>query len=633
MSKLIFPEEILDQHLVVLGKTGAGKSSALRHIVEHLLAKKKRVCIIDPKGDWWGLKASADGKGAGFPVIAFGDFKNDTASDVPINAQSGRHVAELITSGNRPCIIGFRGWMTSHMVQFWIDFASGIFNANSGELYLVGDEFHNFAPKGKIMDPQAGKCLHWSNRLMSEGRGLGIVCLIASQRPQKVHNDTLTSCETLVAMRVVHAADRGAVEDWIEGAGDVKQGKIVLYGNKEEKIPGLAQMSRGNAWVWSPEAGYGPVIVAFPMFKTSFDSFAPPQLQKKVSRKDWSDVDLDQVKAKLESVIKEHQANDPRELRKQLSEVRGQMSELQRKLEKSNTPIKSAAAGKPDPKQTIRATEVAKAQRALEAAMKFIVEITTKNFDPSLPEAEVRKAIDGAVDQALKRVNAIAESRQRDFDKFKTDAGRLLKQMKTIMESDVAVKLEVRHNEPFSVAPFGRMPTGDKILARERSPLLTGQPAAGGDVRLGTGERRCAIAIAQHRPNGCAREQLTTLTGFKRSTRNTYLQRLLAGGLVTQSGERFVITQEGLDWIGSDYEPLPTGTALQNYWLQKLPAGESRVLGCVLANSATGLTREQIGEATGFKRSTRNTYIQRLAARELVTVSGETVQPRDSLFD
>ena len=32
--KLVFPEKILNQHLVVLGKTGAGKSSALRHIVE-----------------------------------------------------------------------------------------------------------------------------------------------------------------------------------------------------------------------------------------------------------------------------------------------------------------------------------------------------------------------------------------------------------------------------------------------------------------------------------------------------------------------------------------------------------------------------------------------------------------------
>lgn len=73
--KLVFPEKILDQHLVVLGKTGAGKSSALRHMVEHLLNHKKRVCVIDPKGDWWGLKSSASGDGPGFPIIAFGNFK------------------------------------------------------------------------------------------------------------------------------------------------------------------------------------------------------------------------------------------------------------------------------------------------------------------------------------------------------------------------------------------------------------------------------------------------------------------------------------------------------------------------------------------------------------------------------
>lgn len=37
---LIIPEAILRQHLVTLGKTGSGKSSALRHVVEHLLDKK-----------------------------------------------------------------------------------------------------------------------------------------------------------------------------------------------------------------------------------------------------------------------------------------------------------------------------------------------------------------------------------------------------------------------------------------------------------------------------------------------------------------------------------------------------------------------------------------------------------------
>jgi len=315
--KLIFPVEILKQHMAFLGKTGAGKSSAMRHVVEYLLNQGKRVCIIDPKGDWWGLKSSADGKSAGYPVIAFGDFKEPKAQDVPINAQSGKHVAELITSGNRPCIIGFRGWITSHMVKFWIDFASTLFNANSGELYLVGDEFHNFAPKGKIMDPEAGKCLHWSNRLMSEGRGYGLVCLIASQRPQKVHNDTLTCCETLVAMRVIHAADRGAVKEWIDGCGDMAQGREVL--------DNLAGMARGEAYVWSPEIGFGPKRVTFPMFGT-FDSFAPPQLQKKIVTAGWADVNLDEVKEKMAAVIEETKANDPAELKKKIREMEKELA-------------------------------------------------------------------------------------------------------------------------------------------------------------------------------------------------------------------------------------------------------------------------------------------------------------------
>lgn len=316
---LCFPAAILDQHLVLLGKTGSGKSSALRHIVEHLLSQNKRVCIVDPKGDWWGLKVSADGRGAGFPVVLFGDFKNGEARDVPINDRSGKHIADLITSGNRPCIIGMRGWTQAAMTRFWIDFASTLFASNAGELYLVVDEFHNFAPKGKILSPEAGMALHWSNRLLSEGRGLGIVCLDASQRPQKVHNDSLTSHETLVAMRVIHKADRDAVKDWIDGAGDSKLGTEVLNS--------LASMPRGEAWIWSPEIGFGPKRVKFPMF-TTFDSFAPPQLQKRVSNKGWATVDLTAVTEKLAQVIQEEKANDPKALRAEMVKLQAELVKL-----------------------------------------------------------------------------------------------------------------------------------------------------------------------------------------------------------------------------------------------------------------------------------------------------------------
>lgn len=156
MSGLPFPERVLHQHIAILGKTGSGKSSAMRDIFEYLLDRKRRSCIIDPKGDWWGLKSSADGKSAGYPIIAFGNFKEPRATDVPIDEHSGAHVAELIASGNRPCIIGFRGWMPAQMLRFWIGvnnrpgFAQTLFNTNEGELYVGIDEVHNFAANPKF---------------------------------------------------------------------------------------------------------------------------------------------------------------------------------------------------------------------------------------------------------------------------------------------------------------------------------------------------------------------------------------------------------------------------------------------------------------------------------------------------
>jgi len=93
--KLLLPSAALAQHVIGLGKTGSGKSSKMRLIVEGLLDDKKPVTIIDPKGDWWGIKSSASGKRAGYPVVIFGGEH----ADVPLNAHAGAHVAELVSTG------------------------------------------------------------------------------------------------------------------------------------------------------------------------------------------------------------------------------------------------------------------------------------------------------------------------------------------------------------------------------------------------------------------------------------------------------------------------------------------------------------------------------------------------------
>lgn len=316
---LPFPKKVLSQHTVVLGKTRSGKSSTMRLMVEDLLDDKEPVCIIDPKGDWWGLKSSADGRKAGYEVVIFGGKH----ADVPINQHSGKVVGELVATGNRPCIIDLGGWMVGERTRFFIDFASTLFTRTHGHRWLCIDEAHNFAPQGKILDPDAGKMLHWANRLASEGAGKGIVLISASQRPQKVHKDYLTSHETLIAKRVIHPLDRGAMKDWIDGCGDPTKGKEVL--------DSLAGLQRSEGWVWSPEIDFGPKRVTFPMFST-YDSFAVQTGDVDRKLKGWASVDLDEVKSKLAAVVEEAKANDPKALHTEIARLKAELQKATKNI-------------------------------------------------------------------------------------------------------------------------------------------------------------------------------------------------------------------------------------------------------------------------------------------------------------
>ncbi len=168
---LVIPKGVLDQHIAVLAKTRSGKSSMMRLLAEAMLDASLPVCIIDPKGDWWGLKSSADGKKAGYPVVIFGG----PHADVPINEHSGAAVAELFATENRPCIIDLKGWSRQRAHGSSVALLKTLFRLNQGLRWLIVDEIHNFAPKGQIADPETAKALHWTNRLASEGLGRAFI--------------------------------------------------------------------------------------------------------------------------------------------------------------------------------------------------------------------------------------------------------------------------------------------------------------------------------------------------------------------------------------------------------------------------------------------------------------------------
>jgi hypothetical protein len=156
---------------------------------------------------------------------------------------------------------------------------------------------------------------------------------------------------------------------------------------------------------------------------------------------------------------------------------------------------------------------------------------------------------------------------------------------------------------------------------------------SGEDARLAQGPKKILTACAQY-PDGIGRNELTILTAYRRSTRDTYIQRLSEQGLVRADGKTIYITETGIAALGSDFEPLPVGSMLQDYWRQKLPQGERRIFDVLVAAYPRDVSREDISEATDFKRSTRDTYLQRMITKRIVeNVGSSRVRASASLFD
>lgn len=241
-----FPEAILDRHVAILGKTGSGKSNAAKVVAAYLMDKDERVCVVDPTGTWWGMRLDRTGKKpSNFKPVIFGGMHGD----IEISGDHGKAIAGIIATSSDSAIIDTRSMSVSSRTKFFAAFGETLLRENRGPLHLIIDEAHLFAPQGRVNDPQSGAMLHAANNLVSLGRGIGLRIIMISQRPAKLHKDSLTQVETLAAMRLIAPQDRKAVEVSYHGA------KFYL---DNEDGSGWAKVTKGHG---SPRWGHSSLSV------------------------------------------------------------------------------------------------------------------------------------------------------------------------------------------------------------------------------------------------------------------------------------------------------------------------------------------------------------------------------------
>jgi hypothetical protein len=192
--------------------------------------------------------------------------------------------------------------------------------------------------------------------------------------------------------------------------------------------------------------------------------------------------------------------------------------------------------------------------------------------------------------------------------------------------ADLAPALR-RVGQPAPQVPPPRVVAPPPAQRTVRAPIAA-RTATGESI--GAGERRVLTAIAQY-PEGASRSQLTVLTGYKRSSRDAYISRLRAAGLVEVSGDSVVATQQGIAELGPGFAPLPTGDGLRAYWMDRLPKGEAEILQDLVSVWPHARLRDAI---EGYKRSSRDAYLSRLEAKKLIERRGPgSVRASDNLFD
>lgn len=541
---LALPLDIVTQKNAILAQSGAGKSNTAVVLAEEMYRAGVPWIAVDPKGDWFGVRSSKDGKGPGLKVPVFGGEHGD----VGLSARSGTRMAELVAEGKVTGIFDVSEFDTkADLVRFLADFAETLLARQRTPLHIFCEECDEYLPQigGGRTDPQQTRCLGAWKRLAKRGRFRGIGITLVSQRAAAVNKDALNQTDNLIAMRVTMPRDRAAIED------------IVKHEEHGDKIvKSLHTLGDGEAWVWSPHRLKLVQRVQFRRRET-YDSGRTPEIGEALVVPKLADIDLDALRAEMEEqdVGDELDANGLERERYagELGGLRARLQELQAELEQA------------------RAT-------------------------PALSEATVARL--EAAARTMHETGIAAVEAARDV-------------MAALPGGHVLPRSAEPGPAPKRRIPQKCLPPGESV----NQPAKVSTPPAGADMPAG--ERRMLLAIAQH-PKGATREQLTVLTGFKKTTRNLYLQRLAKQDwIATGADGRFRATPGGLRALGS-FERLPTGRALLEHWLSELPGGESDVLRLIAGKHPKPVTRAEIDAGTGYKKTTRNLYLQRLSRRELV---------------
>jgi len=577
-DNLSLPLDAVTQTFGFFGRKGSGKTYSAGKLAELMLAEGLQVVVLDPVGVWYGLRLDKTGKKpSAFTLPVLGGEHGD----VPLNPGGGVVAADFLVATGSSAVLDVSRFRKHERKEFVTAFAEQLFHkkkSSRAPMHLIIEEAHMFAPQKTFKGEE--RMLGAMEDIVRLGRNYGIGASMVSQRPQSINTELRNQCEPLVVFQEVAKHERDAIGGWMEHMG------------VDSELKELAKLKNGECFFWSP-AWLDRFIKTRFLPKETFDASATPKVGSKAYEPEkLAPVDLTALEAAMKDTIEKAKADDPAELRKKLQVAERKIAELARR------PAEKEPERVEVPVPLISANDMAQFELA-EQLFKQRGEEIARHAEQIIGTGKLVSEQLAGIKKAL--------------DEFKRPAGR---------------------NERVPLVPnVPKVPGVFRTAGTARSvrPGTNGTAGTIGGADLPSGEKKILVAIAQH--GSVERDQLTVLTGYKRSSRDAYLQRLQQKNFIEITSRGIESTREGVAALGNDYEPLPTGQELQEYWMNRLPLGERKILAEIVRAFPKTVDRELLSNATGYLRSSRDAYLQRLQSRRLVESVGRgEVRASENLF-
>lgn len=574
---LHLPVNAVTQTFAILARKGSGKTYTGAVFCEEMLAAGQQVIVVDVIGVWHGLRSSADGKSAGYPVVIFGGEH----ADVPLEETAGETIALAIVEHGFSAILDLSLLRKAAVIRFMTAFAETLYRVNRKPMHLMLDEADVFAPQ-RPMDGEQ-RMLGALEDIVRRGRARGIGVTMITQRPAVLNKNVLTQVECLVTLQMTAPQDRAAIDAWVDLHGAKDQRDLMM-----ESLPSLPV---GTAWFWSPQwlNEFRKIRVRL---RTTFDSSATPKVgmaQRKP--KAMAPVDIQALGAQIQATVEQAKANDPSLLRQEVKRLTAALQAAQDKLVRAGQDKVTAV------EQAIALERRDKAgTRPLDPTERRHLKFITKKLQDAI----------GVLDQLTQGVETTEAISEK--------VARIVAQPPVLKPAP-----QLAHHEP------GVSLAARRLEAAAKLPV--------GNFKLTGGLKRMLTVLVQR--HGLNTRQLGLRAGLssKSGTFTTYLGALRSQGLIHGTRDGLYPTDAGIAALGP-YSALPTGPALVEYWCGQLSGGARRMLEFLAEQAPGSVTKESLGLHAGISHvsGTFTTYLGKLRTLELVeTMSDKTLRLSEEL--